>query len=106
MLPKFTTVAAEMLAVCPVCEGIAVAMAANLDRPSIADPQIAGKSDPVVERIDRVLKSGAAFTGGFFINSHSTLHYAGGTKGANALLEELAKIDGQPSTCDSPRKPA
>ena len=34
------------------------------------------------------------FTGGHYLNAHSVLHYGGGTKTVNALLDELSKVEG------------
>jgi len=69
----------------------AYASAGNLDKPSIAVPA----SDPVGAGMYRVLMAHEKeFTGGFYVNTHSTLHYAGGTKTINALLADLAGVDG------------
>jgi len=35
-----------------------------------------------------------AFTGGSFLNSHSVLYFGGKTAGVNALLGDLAKVEG------------
>src|ERR1700679_2404013 len=77
--------------------GAAYGMGGNLDRPSIAIP-----ADPKTKEMDRVVKKLAevlqthqkAFTGGSFLNSHSVLYFGGKTAGVNALLGDLAKVEG------------
>jgi hypothetical protein len=77
--------------------GSAHGMGGNLGSPSIAipaDPQTQ-KTDPVAQKIAEVLQAHRKeFTGGSFLNSHSVLYFAGGTPGVNALLGDLAKIEG------------
>jgi hypothetical protein len=77
--------------------GAACGMGGNLDRPSIAipaDPKTK-EMDPVVQKIAEVLQSHQkAFTGGSFLNSHSVLYFGGKTAGVNALLGDLAKVEG------------
>ena len=34
------------------------------------------------------------FTGGSFLNAHSVMYFGGGTVGVNALLGDLAKVEG------------
>src|ERR1700761_2386060 len=75
--------------------GVARALAGDLNAPSIAAPSRGGKTDPVVERMQRVLSAHAGeFTGGHFLNTHSVLPFGGGTKAVNALLDELSKVEG------------
>ncbi len=89
---------AVVLAVgCLARADVAHALAGDLTRPSISIPVVGegGKHDPVVERMHRVLDSHEKdFTGGHFLNAHSVLHFAGGTKTVNALLDELSKVEG------------
>jgi hypothetical protein len=69
--------------------------AGDLNTPSISIPYDGGKPDPVVEKMQRVLASHTKeFTGGHYLNAHSVLHFGGGTKTINALLQELSKVDG------------
>jgi hypothetical protein len=89
------SVACMILVACLARTDPADAWAGNLQRPSISIPVVDGKSDPVGSRIYGVLAAhDKEFTGGFFINAHTELHYEGGTKTINALLAELAQIDG------------
>jgi hypothetical protein len=98
MLRKPSTTAAVVLAFgCLIPAGVAYARAGDLSTPSIAIPGVGDdhKPDPVVQRIQRVLTSHAKeFTGGYFLNAQSVLHFSGGTKTVNALLDELAKVEG------------
>ena len=77
--------------------GAAFGMGGNLDQPSISiptDPKTK-EADPVTKQIAEVLLSHRKdFTGGWFINSHSVLYFAGGVDGINSLLGSLAKIEG------------
>ena len=77
--------------------GIAYAMGGNLSTPSISipgDPQTK-QLDPVVKKMaDALMAHQKMFTGGSFLNSHSVLYFGGGTDGVNALLADLAKIEG------------
>jgi hypothetical protein len=77
--------------------GDAYGMGANLGVPSIsisADPQTK-KMDPVVKKLDEVLKAHQKeYTGGSFLNAHTVLYFGGKTAGVNALLADLAKIEG------------
>ncbi len=90
------SMAAFVLAVgCLVRADAAHARAGDLTRPSISIPVDGGKPDPVVERIYRVLAAHEKeFTGGHYLNALSVLHYGGGTKTINALLDELSKVEG------------
>ena len=78
-------------------EGSALGMGGNLDKSSIsvpADPKT-GRMDPVARKVADVLRThDKNFTGGSFINSASELYFAGGAKGVNALLADLAKVEG------------
>ena len=77
--------------------GVAYGMGGNVERPSIAIP-----ADPKTKEMDRVVQKIAgvlqshqkAFTGGSFLNSHSVLYFGGKTSGVNALLGDLAKVEG------------
>ena len=77
--------------------GLAYGMGGNLDKPSISIPtDPATKApDPVTRKIFDVLWSHRNdFTGGSFINARSELYFAGGVEGVNALLADLAKVNG------------
>ncbi len=77
--------------------GAALGMGGNLDKPSISIPcdPVTKEPDPVTQKIADVFRSHEKrFTGGSFINSHSELYFAGGAKGVNALLGDLAKVEG------------
>jgi hypothetical protein len=77
--------------------GTAYGMGGNVNRPSLAIP-----ADPKTKEMDRVVKKLAevlqghqkVFTGGSFLNSHSVLYFGGKTAGVNALLGDLAKVEG------------
>jgi hypothetical protein len=77
--------------------GVAYGMGGNLSRPGIsipADPQTK-EMDRVAQKINEVLVAHQKdYTGGSFINAHSVLYFGGETKGVNALLNDLAKVDG------------
>jgi hypothetical protein len=77
--------------------GVAYGMGGNLSRPGIsipADPQTK-EMDRVAQRIADVLVAHQKdYTGGSFINAHSVLYFGGETKGVNALLSDLAKVEG------------
>ncbi len=77
--------------------GTALGIGGNLHQPSIAiptDPKTKAP-DPIAKKMADVLWSHRKdFTGGSFINAHSVLYFAGGTRGVNALLRDLAKIKG------------
>lgn len=88
--------AALLAGVCGIQGGKLYALGGNLERPSISIPTtgLDGKRDPVVEAMHKVLTGQTKqFTGGHFINAHSVLHFGGGTKAINALLDGLAKIE-------------
>src|SRR5690348_2966415 len=77
--------------------GAAYGMGSNLDQPSIAIPTNSGTKQPdaVARKIFDVLWSHRKnFTGGSFLNSTSELYFGGGVDGVNALLADLAKVDG------------
>ncbi len=99
MSRKPWTMAVVLAVGCLVRAGVAHALAGDLTTPSISIPTVDGKPDgkpdPVAERMHRVLLAHAKeFTGGHFLNAHSVLHYGGGTKTVNALLDGLSKVDG------------
>jgi hypothetical protein len=77
--------------------GVAHGMGGNLDRPSIAipvDPKTR-ETDRVAQKIAEVLQAHhKEFTGGSFLNAHSVLYFGGATAGVNALLDDLAKVEG------------
>lgn len=88
---------------------IAWGLAGKLDRPSIAVPTVgqdtvgeksgaegvAGVPDPVCSAIQKVLSEHARqFVSGRFINAHSTLEFSGNTVELNALLKDLAAVEG------------
>ena len=75
--------------------GMAYGLGGNLDQPSISIPADGGKEDAIARKIFDVLRSHRKdFTGGSFINAQSELYFAGGVEGVNALLADLAKVDG------------
>src|SRR4051794_862060 len=97
MSPKLATIAVVLALGWSARARVALARAGDLDKPSIAIPAVGDDHTPdhVVRRMQEVLLSHAKeFTGGHYLNSHSVLHFAGGTKTVNALLDELAKVDG------------
>jgi hypothetical protein len=96
MARKLWTAAVVLAVGCLVRAGVARALAGgNLTSPSISIPADGGKMDPVVERMYRVLAAHTKeFTGGYFLNAQSVLHFGGGTKTINALLDGLSKVDG------------
>ncbi|HEV3006576.1 MAG TPA: hypothetical protein VGX78_19050 [Pirellulales bacterium] len=72
-------------------------MAGKLDRPSIAVPATGpdGPADPTVERMQKTLLDHTnLFSGGSFINAHSTLNFKGSAKELSTMLQELSEIDG------------
>lgn len=77
--------------------GVAYGMGSNLTGPSIsipADPQTK-EMDRVAQKIAEVLQAHKKrFTGGSFLNAHSVLYFGGQTAGVNALLGDLAKVEG------------
>jgi hypothetical protein len=61
----------------------------------LANTADGGKEEPVTRKMFDVLWSHRKdFTGGSFINSQSELYFAGGVDGVNALLADLAKVQG------------
>ncbi len=77
--------------------GAVYGMGGNLGQPSISipvDPKTKAM-DRVAQRISEVLRAHAnEFTGGSFLNAHSVLYFGGKTAGVNALLGDLAKVEG------------
>ncbi len=99
MSRKLWTTAVVLAVGCLAPAGRAHALAGDLTTPSISIPTVGGKPDgkpdPVAQQMHGVLMSQAKeFTGGYFLNAHSVLHYGGGTKTVNALLDGLAKVQG------------
>ena len=77
--------------------GEAFGMGGNLSRPSIAIPVDAKTKtmDRVAQKMAEVLQAHyREFTGGSFLNSHTVLYFGGKTAGVNALLGDLAKVEG------------
>lgn len=73
------------------------AMAGKLRKPGIAIPSDSKSEqiDPTAAAINKVLGTHEKqFVDGHFINAHTALHFNGGTKTINALLDELSQIDG------------
>ena len=75
------------------------ALAGKLDRPSIAIPAtgegVASQQDPVCAGMHKVLTEHAKqFVSGRFINAHTTMEFCGTTAELNALLKELAAVEG------------
>lgn len=97
MSRRLSTIAAVLTIGCLICGDALHARAMDLDKPSIAIPAVGDdhRPDPVVLRMQQVLTSHAReFTGGRALNAHSVLHFGGGTKCVNALLDELSKVEG------------
>jgi hypothetical protein len=97
MLRIFLLTASITAAFCVIQPASAHAMGGNLRRPGIAIPTTGkgGKLDPTAAAINEVLGAHEKqFAGGHFINAHSVLHFTGGAKTINALLDELSQIDG------------
>jgi hypothetical protein len=94
MLRTFLAVAVGLAS---VNFGVAYGMGGNLAGPSISIPvdSQTKEMDRVVKRIAEVLQAHQKhFTGGSFLNSHSVLYFGGETAGVNALLGDLAKVEG------------
>lgn len=71
------------------------AAAGNLDKPGIAVPSQGGNRDATAAAMNAILAAHEKqFAGGHFINAHTILTFAGGTKTINSLLAELAKVEG------------
>ena len=97
MFRRLLIATALLAGICGIQGGRLYALGGNLDRPSISIPTTApeGKLDSVVEAMHKVLTGQEKqFTDGHFINAHSVLHFAGGAKSINSILDGLAKIDG------------
>src|SRR5262245_36881666 len=70
------------------------AIGMRLGKPGIASPHTGenGKRDATVEAMNKVFREHASqFVGGHYCNAHSVLHYAGGTRTVNLLLDELSR---------------
>jgi hypothetical protein len=97
MLRKLLLTASVAAAFCFIPTASVHAMGGTLSRPGIAIPSADGngKLDPTAAAMNQVLgKHEKQFAGGHFINAHSVLHFSGGTKTINALLDELSQVDG------------
>ena len=95
MFRKSAIVLGLVLLTAAVAPRGALALGGNLKEPSIAIPSHDGEHDAVAWAIQKALKSHEKeFAGGHFINAHSVLHFAGGTKTINGLLEDLSEIEG------------
>jgi hypothetical protein len=69
--------------------------AGKLDKPGIAVPSRDGAPDAAATAINAVLaKHEKQYAGGHFLNAHTELTFAGGTKTINSLLAELSKVEG------------
>jgi hypothetical protein len=82
---------------CGITARTADAIGMRLGKPGIAIPHTGenGKRDATVEAMNKVFREQASqFVGGHYCNTHSVLHYAGGTRTVNLLLDELSRIDG------------
>lgn len=95
MLRQFSLAAA----IAAISSGIAVKLAfsaaGKLDRPGIAVPSQDGTPNATAASINAILaKHKKQFAGGHFINAHTKLAFAGGTKTINSLLAELSKVEG------------
>jgi hypothetical protein len=75
------------------------ALAGSLDKPSIAIPTTGEgelrQQDPVCAAMHKVLTDHAKqFVSGRFINAHSTMEFGGSTDELNAMLTDLAAVEG------------
>jgi hypothetical protein len=75
------------------------ALAGRLDKPSIVIPTTGDgelrQQDPVCTAMHKVLSDHAKqFVSGSFINAHSTMEFGGSTADLNALLKDLAGVEG------------
>ncbi len=94
MLRKLLLVAAMVVVSCVWVDRVC-AMAGDLDTPGISIPTKDDVSDPTALAMNAALvKHKKQFVQGHFINAHTVLEFAGGTKTINSLLRELSKIDG------------
>ena len=97
MLKNLISAGLLAAAFCSITTRTADAIGGRLGRPGIAIPSPSGngKRDATVEAMNKVLREHESrFVGGHYINSHSVLQYAGGTRTVNLLLDELSRIDG------------
>lgn len=97
MLRTLLLTASITAALCVIQPASTHAMGGNLRRPGIAMPSTGkgGKLDPTASAINEVLGAHEKqFAGGHYINAHSVLHFNGGAKTINALLDDLSQIDG------------
>lgn len=77
--------------------GVAYGLGGNLTGPSISmpgDPKTR-ELDPVAKKLAEALQAHTKdFTGGSFLNAHTVMYFGGKTRGVNALLDDLAKVEG------------
>lgn len=91
MLQKLVIVASIAGVICALNPRTADALAGRLSKPGIAIPT----GDSTAAAMNKVLGAyEKQFAGGHFVNAHSVLNFNGGVKTINALLDELAKIEG------------
>jgi hypothetical protein len=97
MTRQFVVSACVAIALCGIQSQSVQAMRGDLKRPGIAIPSTGpeGQLDATVVAMNKALQAREKqFAGGHFINAHSVLHFNGGTRTVNALLDELSKIEG------------
>jgi hypothetical protein len=97
MFRNLSIVAFVAIGLCLMETRPAFALRGELKRPGIAVPSSGPESQPdaTVAAMNKVLQAhDKEFAGGHFINAHSVLHFNGGAKLINALLDELSQIEG------------
>lgn len=83
--------------ICVIQTTTVEAMAGTLRKPGIAIPSTGEerKLDSTAASMNKVFQSHEKqFSGGHFINTHTVMHFNGGTKTINALLHDLSEIEG------------
>jgi hypothetical protein len=97
MLRNLGIIAFVAIGLCLMETKPAYALRGELKRPGIAVPSSGpeGQPDATVAAMNKVLQAhDKEFVGGHFINAHSVLHFNGGAKLINSLLDELSQIEG------------
>ena len=96
MIIRFLRLVAVVFAIGAVgMAGVALAMEWELRQPSIAVPADGEKPDVVVDRLQKILMGHSKeFIGGRALNARSLLHFRGGARTINVLLDELSKVEG------------
>jgi hypothetical protein len=95
MLRRLSLAAAIAVLVSGVLVNRMYGRAGDLSKPEIAIASADGTPDKMGVAINRILMAHEKqFVRGHYINAHSVLQFAGGTKTINALLDELSKVEG------------